>query len=305
MLRRALPTSLIAGAVVLTTPAHGMAAIREVVLSKAAVVTAAGKAAKSSLLFGLGKKGGRVVSVGTFAAVTLGIAVLDSGDEEVGHVVRGDHAPGIATLDMARSGSQDMSPINADSNNLSNFHSPSPQVAIPFQPSDSMRILPMTPKTLASFSTPQPSAVPVPVQVRTLSTLVLSTTLLFPVLLPSQSTIYSYKGENAAEKLGISVSPASDVNLDGYPDLLAGAYGWADTNLGGFSHGRLYLYSGKDGTLLLTYQGEQASTDLGSSVSHANDVNLDGYPDMVTGAQSWDPNTSFRLKGSIVRKCVM
>src|SRR5688572_9562765 len=39
MLRRALPASFIAGTVVLTTPAHGIAAIREVVLSKAATVT--------------------------------------------------------------------------------------------------------------------------------------------------------------------------------------------------------------------------------------------------------------------------
>jgi hypothetical protein len=44
LLRKALPNSMIAGTVVLTTPVEGMAAIREVVLSKAAAVSAAGNA---------------------------------------------------------------------------------------------------------------------------------------------------------------------------------------------------------------------------------------------------------------------
>ena len=76
------------------------------------------------------------------------------------------------------------------------------------------------------------------------------------------------------------------MNFDGYPDLLSGAHRWDNTNLGGTDHGRLYLYSGKDGTLLLTYQGEQASTQLGWSVSQAQDVNQDGYPDLLAGASA-------------------
>jgi hypothetical protein len=101
------------------------------------------------------------------------------------------------------------------------------------------------------------------------------------------SLLFTANGENKSDFLGNSVSPASDVNLDGYPDLLAGAPFWP--NDGTFSGpGRMYVYSGKDGTLLLTYQGEQAGTSLGYSVSQAHDVNQDVYPDLLTGTPNWD-----------------
>jgi hypothetical protein len=102
----------------------------------------------------------------------------------------------------------------------------------------------------------------------------------------------TYQPEQSSTNLGRSVSSASDVNLDGYPDLVAGADGWDDPNDPTPSvidnHGRIYVYSGKDSTLLFTYQGEQAGTQLGWSVSPASDLNLDGYPDLLAGAPSWD-----------------
>jgi hypothetical protein len=71
------------------------------------------------------------------------------------------------------------------------------------------------------------------------------------------------------------------------------AKGRDDTYTVSLDHGLPFLYSGKDGTLLLTYQGEQAGTNLGFSVSQAQDVNFDGYPDLVAGANGWsDPNGS-------------
>jgi hypothetical protein len=101
----------------------------------------------------------------------------------------------------------------------------------------------------------------------------------------------TYQPEKSSTNLGVSVSSASDVNFDGYPDLVAGAQGWDDPNdptPSNFdSHGRIYVYSGKDSTLLFTYQGEQAGTTLGISVSHA-DLNGDGYGDLLAGAYLWD-----------------
>src|SRR5690606_12734871 len=102
------------------------------------------------------------------------------------------------------------------------------------------------------------------------------------------SLLFARNGENKGDELGISVSSAGDVNLDGFSDLVAGAHLWDDPILGEISHGRMYVYSGKDGTLLFTYQGEQAGTQLGFSVSEAQDVNQDGYTDLVVGANSWD-----------------
>src|SRR5690606_25522400 len=86
---------------------------------------------------------------------------------------------------------------------------------------------------------------------------------------------------------------AQDVNQDGYPDLVAGAHNWDDLNLGTSTdnRGRMYVISGKDGSLLFAKNGENKGDAFGTSVSNAGDVNLDGFPDLVTGAPTWDDPT--------------
>src|SRR5690606_28468712 len=96
--------------------------------------------------------------------------------------------------------------------------------------------------------------------------------------------LFTYQGEQASTNLGISVSSAQDVNLDGYPDLVTGAYSWDDLNLGTTNIGRMYVISGKDGSLLFAKNGENRRDNLGISVSSASDVNQDGIPDLVAGA---------------------
>src|SRR5690606_27890593 len=102
------------------------------------------------------------------------------------------------------------------------------------------------------------------------------------------SLLFVCNGENQDDQFGNFVCDAGDVNLDGNPDLVVAAQLWDDSVLGGSDHGRMYVYSGKDGALLFTYQGEQAGTNVGRSVSKAQDQNQDGYPDLVAGAHSWD-----------------
>src|SRR5690606_21375730 len=59
-------------------------------------------------------------------------------------------------------------------------------------------------------------------------------------------------------------------------------------------HGRIYTYSGKDGSLLFIVDGENAGDELGgnaastNSVAGAGDVNLDGSADLLAGAAGWD-----------------
>lgn len=108
---------------------------------------------------------------------------------------------------------------------------------------------------------------------------------------PAIDTVYVYSGrdgrllltlhgEAKGDRFGEHVSSAGDFNGDGYADILVGAPG---NNAGGKSAGRAYLYSGKDGRLLLRLTGTHAGDAFGSTVA--------GYSDgkhrfLVVGAPS-------------------
>src|SRR5690606_21813003 len=91
------------------------------------------------------------------------------------------------------------------------------------------------------------------------------------------SLLMAQNGENANDFFGFCVSSAQDVNQDGHADLLAGSYHWTDPSGPKAGCGRMYVYSGTDGSLLMTKNGEATNDFLGFSVSSAHDVNLDGY----------------------------
>jgi len=93
--------------------------------------------------------------------------------------------------------------------------------------------------------------------------------------------IYTFTGEAAEDRFGLTVSRAGDVDGDGYSDLIVGA---RNNNAGGTNAGRAYVYSGQTGGLLYTFTGEAAGDYFGISVSGAGDVDGDGYKDLVVGA---------------------
>ena len=53
-------------------------------------------------------------------------------------------------------------------------------------------------------------------------------------------------GESSDDYAGRSVSPAGDVNADGYDDFLVGAYGYDDPSIGSYA-GATYLLLGRGG----------------------------------------------------------
>ncbi len=87
-------------------------------------------------------------------------------------------------------------------------------------------------------------------------------------------------GETPDDYFGWSVSSAGDVNGDGYPDVIVGAYGYS-TNTG-----RAYVYFG--GAVMNNtadvIMSTVAAVLFGFSVSTAGDVNDDGYSDVIVGA---------------------
>lgn len=86
--------------------------------------------------------------------------------------------------------------------------------------------------------------------------------------------IHVLQGTTASDHFGESVSGAGDVDGDGRPDFLVGAYLQSGT-------GTAQLFSGLDGSLLRTYSGEVAGAGLGRSVANAGDVDADGIPDQI------------------------
>ena len=72
-----------------------------------------------------------------------------------------------------------------------------------------------------------------------------------------------------------------DVNGDRIPDVYASD--WSN-NAKGWSTGRVYIHSGKDGRRLHTLTGETAGEGFGIGPGRAGDVNGDGLADIIVGA---------------------
>ena len=103
-------------------------------------------------------------------------------------------------------------------------------------------------------------------------------------------------GENLGDSAGVSVSSAGDVDADGHDDLLVGAYG---ADAGGSASGAAYLILGPaSGRMDLSLAhaklvGESAADFAGYAVAGREDVNQDGYDDVLIGAWGSDAGGSF------------
>jgi FG-GAP repeat protein len=102
------------------------------------------------------------------------------------------------------------------------------------------------------------------------------------------STLYTFNGIAAADQFGCSVAGAGDVNKDGFSDLIVGA---CYASPGGLSKaGQVLVFSGKDGSVLHTFNGLAVNDLFGFSVAGAGDVDRDGFPDLIVGAFLADPS---------------
>ena len=98
------------------------------------------------------------------------------------------------------------------------------------------------------------------------------------------SLLYRKDGAARNDFFGGSVAAAGDVNGDGKADFIVGA----QIDLLGLNPGRVYVYSGADGSLLYQKDAAAAFDEFGSSVSAAGDVNGDGKADFIVGANGTD-----------------
>lgn len=84
-----------------------------------------------------------------------------------------------------------------------------------------------------------------------------------------------------ASFFGLAVAGVGDVNADGHEDLIVGARSLDD------GRGAIFVYSGANSALLYRVNGQRPYTYLGSSVTGVGDLNLDGVPDFVAGAEDY------------------
>ena len=104
------------------------------------------------------------------------------------------------------------------------------------------------------------------------------------------SVLYTFEGDSTDERFGSSVSGAGDVNGDGVADLIVGAP--FDRDNGVFS-GNVRVFSGVDGSIIYSFDGDAAFEQFGQSVSGVGDVNGDGVADFLVSAFNGFTNDGF------------
>lgn len=100
-----------------------------------------------------------------------------------------------------------------------------------------------------------------------------------PIVEPDVQILYTHTGENIGDNFGWVGATLGDLNNDGFDDYLTTAYAYTSSISG---RGRVYVYSGIDGTPLATHTGASPN-QMGYSASSAGDVNNDGTPDYIVG----------------------
>lgn len=107
-------------------------------------------------------------------------------------------------------------------------------------------------------------------------------------------TLLYLKGEDPRENLGWAIA-AADIDNDGTADLIAGAPHFSKNDSTGAQVGRVYVFSGADGTQLRRVDGTHQHGRLGYTVASVGDVDGDGYADYAVGEFGYADSASANL----------
>ncbi len=131
-----------------------------------------------------------------------------------------------------------------------------------------------------------------------------STTLTWVVVISGRTgqRLHVLAGYHVDDEFGTSVAGVGDLDADGHDDVAVGApSGSVDAGpASGSFAGRVRVYSGDDGTILLDLQGWQAGMRLGACLDSPGDVTGDGVPDMLVLAPDWVDEEGHVLGAALV-----
>jgi hypothetical protein len=106
-------------------------------------------------------------------------------------------------------------------------------------------------------------------------------------------SLFAFTGEAAGDLFGTAVAGLTDIDHDGYPDLAVGA-----RNAGPSQRGRVYVYSGKTGSLMRRFEANPSGAELGGFfVASAGDVDKDGVSDIYAGDYGDTPDDAGTTAG--------
>lgn len=94
------------------------------------------------------------------------------------------------------------------------------------------------------------------------------------------SVLHAWSGDSPDDGFGAAVSAAGDFDGDGCLDVMVGAPGDDDAGMG---TGRVTVYSGADGSVLGTIDGNSPGQRLGVSLDRGDDMDGDGRPELIIG----------------------
>ncbi len=95
-------------------------------------------------------------------------------------------------------------------------------------------------------------------------------------------------GRHQGDLFGWSVAGIGDLDQDGHDDIAVGSPG-ADAG-GLINCGSVLIYSGASGNMLYRWNGASTHAAYGKAVAPAGDLNQDGYPDVIIGADGESAN---------------
>ena len=102
----------------------------------------------------------------------------------------------------------------------------------------------------------------------------------------SGALLYTVNGDDINDRFGYAVAGGGDLNGDGTPDFVVGAYG-DDNN--GTNSGSVRAFSGTNGAVLWTADGDAARDHLGAALA-MGDLDGDGNAEVIAGAPENDAN---------------
>ncbi len=97
------------------------------------------------------------------------------------------------------------------------------------------------------------------------------------------TVLRQYFGVNNSDSFGVPIQRITDIDGDGFGDLLISATGWAPWG-GDDSKGKVYVYSGLTGAFLRDWKGEKEFDRFGSRLANVGDIDGDRVSDFAISA---------------------